>query len=588
MRLESIKNLKKIIEIIQRKENALAFSSLIILAFIIHHSAMNGFWRFDDGAHLKFVALYSPWQYFFIPSVMLEQSYAHITPYNVLFYEINLALFGMESRWYYAHQILILGATAFATYRLIRLWQDFIAALLAAILFLLGLPTLYVAQQLMTGHYSTGLLFSVISLYYFSLGIRQEKKKLIFGGALFYFLATLCKELYVPLVLLLPFIPVGDVKKRIKAALPFVVIAAFYMLWRYVVLGQLIGGYVATPVSLLDRFYQIASIPLLLLGWRPNLNKADYIMSHGSIHLLNILVILGLMVIANYRKRLNWIFIGTSFILIIIPLWPLAGHAINEANRYLFFVWWSCAVLIGVLSGSVKNMGRELLVKIASSISLCAILFFTQLSEFQQISLEISRYDTLSRTAVDMNNSTALIVPLRYGFILGARRAVDILRQQDDTQKSAKFILDKNSFCESVQKKFSILELNEECNCIKDVTHQWKMSLEKLLKYQAKSIPHVPLSVDMTFRDKWLQVDFGMYKDGIDFIFLGEEPIHFPKNFRIRWPGNKALHFRIARQSPDGSLAVSPILEFDMTKNAEFHWEGVSIVERVSCEFETK
>lgn len=193
MQLKSMRNLQIIIDTIGRKENFFAFIFLIALAFGIHHSALNGFWRFDDGDHLKFVAIYSPWQYFFQPSIVVQQS-AHITPYNALFYEINLALFGMNPKGYYAHQILILGGTAFATYRLMRLWQNPMTALLAAILFLLGLPTFHIAQQLMTGHYSTGLLFSVISLYFFTIGVKQEKYKWVLLGSVFYLLETLCKS----------------------------------------------------------------------------------------------------------------------------------------------------------------------------------------------------------------------------------------------------------------------------------------------------------------------------------------------------------------------------------------------------------
>lgn len=64
---------------------ALVAVLLAVICLGLHHSALSGGWRFDDGAHLYFAALYSPWQYFFVPEIMREQSWAHIIPWNAFF-----------------------------------------------------------------------------------------------------------------------------------------------------------------------------------------------------------------------------------------------------------------------------------------------------------------------------------------------------------------------------------------------------------------------------------------------------------------------------------------------------------------------
>lgn len=66
---------------------------LAVLCLGLHHNALSGGWRYDDGTHLYFAALYSPWQYFFVPEIMREQSWANFTPWNAFFYEIGLPFF---------------------------------------------------------------------------------------------------------------------------------------------------------------------------------------------------------------------------------------------------------------------------------------------------------------------------------------------------------------------------------------------------------------------------------------------------------------------------------------------------------------
>ena len=91
-----MKNKSKLIQLdLQNIANRVWFVPLFlaIVTLAIHHSALNGFFRHDDGWHLGFVACYAPWEYFFVPSVTREISYAFVTPWNPLTYDINLLRF---------------------------------------------------------------------------------------------------------------------------------------------------------------------------------------------------------------------------------------------------------------------------------------------------------------------------------------------------------------------------------------------------------------------------------------------------------------------------------------------------------------
>jgi len=572
--------------LVRRNEGVLACVFLGLLAFSIHKSALHGYWRFDDGMHLNFVAHYSPWQYFLQPSVMLLQSYANVTPYNALFYEINLGLFGMEPRWHYAHLIVILAATAFSTYRLMRLWQQPMAALLAAVLFLGGLPTLHVAQQLMTGHYATGLLFSVLSLHSFVLGVRQDRRGLVVLGAALYLLATICKEVYVPLLLALPMIPVGDLRARLKASLPYVVVAVLYTLWRYAVLGQLMGGYIATPVSPWEQLRQLLSIPLLLAGWLNDHDSSDSFLGRGGLYPIVGLVILVLIVVATYRKRLTWTLVGVSLPLILLPLLPLTGNpGVNEADRYLFLAWWACSVLLATLVGSLRNSGVEYVVKCACGVGFVALLFSAQMIEHQRITHRLAKEDTLYQTVLRMDSNTALMPPPNrdnYRKLLsGARQAAALLTK--GTKDPAKFAADKASLCEYTQQGNNILEFDEACGCVKDVTSQLGASLTKLLGDEMRAVSGVPLSAKLTFHDSKLLWELGPFDDGVYSVVFGSSPTKVPAHGGISWAGKEPLKFKMSHESSDGSLALSPDLEFDMTKQSEFSWKGNSIAEVFSC-----
>jgi len=572
--------------IAKRYEGVLVGVFLGLLAFAIHKSALHGFWRFDDGAHLKFVALYSPWQYFLQPSVMLLQSYANVTPYNALFYEINLALFGMEPRWHYAHLIVILAATAFATYRLMRLWQAPLAALLAAILFLGGLPTLHVAQQLMTGHYATGLLLSILSLHSFVLGVRQDRRGLVVLGAALYLVATTCKEVYVPLLLALPMIPVGDLRARLKASLPYVVVAVLYTLWRYAVLGQLMGGYIATPVGPWEQLRQMLSIPLLLVGWLNGLDATAYFLSRGALYPVAGLVILALIATASYRRRLNWVLIGAALPLILLPLLPLTGNpGINEADRYLFLAWWACSILLATLVGSLRDAGAEYVIQCACSAGLVALLLSVQMHEHRRITPRLAKEDMLYQTVLHMSSNTVLMPPPNrdnYKTLLaGARQAAALLGS--GPQDPARLAVDKVSLCEYTQQGKTILEFDEACGCTKDVTGQLGTSLTKLLGHEMHSVSGVPLSVKLAFRDSKLQWELGPFADGGYSVVLGSTPTKVPARGGISWAGKESLKFKMSHESPDGSVAVSPNLEFDMTKQSEFSWQGASVIEPLGC-----
>ena len=189
---------------------------LATVTLVMHHSALNGFWRFDDGWLLGFAACYAPWEYFFLPSITREISISFVTPWLPLTYDINLALFSLNPLGHYAHQLVSLWLAAYMSFLVLRLWVGLGWAVFGAILFLVGTPTVYIAQELMSGHYLEGLIFACFAIYGFVRAMRGDNRYWLALGVLGYALACTCKEIYVPFPVLLLALPEGNWKKRFR------------------------------------------------------------------------------------------------------------------------------------------------------------------------------------------------------------------------------------------------------------------------------------------------------------------------------------------------------------------------------------
>lgn len=245
----------------------IAVLSLIVLSFLLHHKALEGNWGFDDGEHLRFASSYSPWQYFFDPAVLIKQTYAHITPWNPFFYDIGLHFFGFSPTALYWMQLCVISASAVAIIILLKNWIGLFPAWIAAAFFLLGVPAQHAAHSIMLGHYTSGLLWSLLCMIFFQKALSGKFSFLFLALAAFsYSNAALCKELYVPLPLVLFFWPgLKGWRDRIYWLWPFIVLGSIYVVWRKFILGSAVGGYgqtlvgVSSQESFLNFFQMLGS-----------------------------------------------------------------------------------------------------------------------------------------------------------------------------------------------------------------------------------------------------------------------------------------------------------------------------------------
>ena len=316
--------------------------ALAALTLLLHHSALQGSWRYDDPMLLAFAAAFSPAQYFFTREGMLQLSYASTSPWAGLFFDSNLQLFGLAPRGHYAHLLVLLWATAAATALGLRRWLDAPAAWAAGALFLAMPPTGAIAQQLMTGHYAWGLLFSVLALWTFARAVQRDSLRWACAAAALYGLAGLCKELYVTLPAVLVLWPQGDWRRRFRCAAPVLVVAAGYAALRLAVLGG-VGGYAVLQA---DR----PALP----GWD---RLADMLQQMHTATLgagrWGVLALLAVAVLAalgwQQGRRPSPLLLAGAAVALLLPSLPAfgLGSGLGYGNdRIAFALGWAVAVFV--------------------------------------------------------------------------------------------------------------------------------------------------------------------------------------------------------------------------------------------------
>ncbi len=304
---------------------------LLCLIGALFYTLPSGYWRADDPAIL-FHAMHSKGlSAFYDPADWQKLSPSNLTPWLTFSFKLDLWAFGLSPKPFYLHSLFSLGLVGIAAYVLNRLWMPPVWSLLCVALFLIGAPTASVVELLMTRHYLEGLLLALLSVIAFVHAVRMHSMRWALAGALAYALAATAKEIYVPLVLVVLFIPpLNSLPSRLRLAAPYFAVATLYVLWRQYMLGAMVGGYADTKTifsmqSVTGMLAVLSHFPAFLIG--PNW------------HLPTLLASCALALSACKKPR------GIPVILCLclcvsLPLFPLiAFPGISAPDRYLFLFW---------------------------------------------------------------------------------------------------------------------------------------------------------------------------------------------------------------------------------------------------------
>lgn len=249
--------------------SALAVPQMLLLFFYLP-TLGNGF-SIDDPCHLVYVQDHGLWASFHDRANQI--SAMNFTPFYPLSFGLDYRWFGLDPTGYYAHHLLSFALLLGAVYLALILYLPPIGATFVLTAMGLATITVYLANTLMVRHYLEGLAWAALALVSYVLAARRGCWRWALAGAVLYLAAALNKELYVPLVGILPFLPEGNWRRRLRAWAPFALAAAGYIAWRGFMQNQeVVAGYSGAPLLSLPLVEYvrilIAKLPLIL-AWSP-------------------------------------------------------------------------------------------------------------------------------------------------------------------------------------------------------------------------------------------------------------------------------------------------------------------------------
>lgn len=571
-------------------QNAAAALLLALACAALLGTALLGGWRADDGPHLDFVTQYAPWQYFFVPEVMLQQSYAHITPWNALFYEIGLPFFRLQPEGHYVHLLAVLWLAALATFVLLRHWLAWAPALAGAVLFLAMPATGAVARLLMTGHYAYGLLFSVLALIAFARAARQGSLTWGLLAALAYALACLCKELYVPLVAVLLCWPEGSARARLRIAAPVLVVALAYAVWRLWLLKGA-GGYAETETVLNPH-----DVWLSLKYLRDRAVGPDWAgwVATGSALVLFVMGWTGRGVTASvclttHAQRWRWIlFFGAWITVLILPLGGLllSGRLENTSGRLLLFIGWVVAVALAFILPTAWQRKRS-----ATALMLASLVATLALGERQigkQIAL--SQDVRVQQNRLLVSGQPGAFITHQYlitGYMRSMARAVARLQGsiervivQDEEETVA---LGSKAGAEAWM-------YAPDCHCVRRLGLDYALLVADFTdrvalgsKRSATVKAHLSLEGARQKVLRWEIHDTSLQTSELSFYIHDSNQKFVPVKgsfvFGLDTTLNlkEVLLLRLSFKFPDGALVRSPLLSFPLDRPSEVYWSGADL-----------
>lgn len=331
----------------------------VAMSFLIYHDVLKLWWTFDDPYILELVIFQNPIDFFLRPDIYQRLSIASFTPLVIASYALNYHLFGFEPQWFYAYQILLLGLLATGIFLLVRRWHSLTVAVWAALFFLLSGPAALSGHVLMTRHYVEGACWSLLSVLLLLSASKSNGNSRYWLAGTAYLASCLCKEVYIPLVLVVPFLIEGSWRKKWQMSLPFLCALIVYVPWRFWMLGNF-GGYGQRWWNNWQDWHFIMEgwlgICMSFWSWQKN-DALACLMAGGYIAGL-IIVIITLFRARKINAVMVICMLGVGSLGPIVPVWSEIVATNLLGYRFLFHIALLMAISFGYLFSSTLRKVR--------------------------------------------------------------------------------------------------------------------------------------------------------------------------------------------------------------------------------------
>jgi hypothetical protein len=554
----------------------LAVCALAGLAGLLYSAILGLWWTNDDFFQMRYVLTHRPLDYTFRPAVWRELPFQMLTPLLFLSLHLDLGLFGLAPGGFYLHQLLALSLAAAAFYLLLRLWLPRLLSFAGGVLFLAGAPVAATAGPLMCRHYLEGAGLGLLSTWSLVCAVRVEGRTqgrawtlwqgVALVSALLYLLASLAKEVFVPLVLVLLVLPEGRWRERVRLALPHLAALAVYIGYRIYMLGMLFGGYgwVVTPRDL-PRL--AAALPGKMLSDL----AGNHPLGWAALAIFGAGALAGL---ALRRSALPVALVGAA--VAVLPVLPVSTHL---HLRYALVPWVAAVAAFVCGCGAMAAMAargcRSAWPVYAAVVAACCAAGIAGRSAWAASAGELERMSDENRFYLTMPPDALLRNPQGPGAAMGELRWFK--ENFWKLGKGARWSYDDLYLCQSaapspqVSRVLRVWSYDPATRRMAEVT----AAVPALCaRHTARLRAGAPLEATFRYQDRQLFWRLGPRAGGSYAFLLGEGTglLEVPPSGGHQTGGARSLSLRIRYESTDGWVTYSPELRLDFSATQAWRW----------------
>ena len=375
----------------------------LALFWAVNHGALGSWWIYDDPCLLRSAWRHGAFQHLWDPDVWRPLSGTLLMPWSLVSLGIDGSLFGLAPKGFYAHQLISFSMLLVVVHGFSRRFLSPAFAAVAVSLLVASPASFAVAQKLMNRHYLEGLIFAVGSLWLFCRSLRSASPghNTAVGVGL-YLLACAAKEVYVPLVVILPLIPIADLRRRVRRFWPWAVGTAAYVAWRIYMLGWL-NSFPTSAYGARDAAFE-PSTATMILG----------LQGVWPVVLVGATVVLAVGIVIRTNRRTLALVVGLVAV-VTLPLLPV-GPAL--APRHLLLPVLLAAFAVAAALQRLDG-GRPWLRPAGFLLVAVAMLALYRSPVHAHHAQTVERYRAEGEVVLSSDDQTVLLSRLSDGFYLG-------------------------------------------------------------------------------------------------------------------------------------------------------------------------
>jgi hypothetical protein len=535
---------------------------LAAAAGLLYHPVLRLWWTYDDFYHFRHLITGRPWWYLFDGSEFRRLESKVLTPLLFLSLDVDRRLFGLHSYPFYLHQLAAFTLCPVAIYGVLRIWLRRLWAAVGAWVFLIGPAIASLAPLLFVRHYIEVILLGSLAVMAWVGALRSTGKRawmLALLSAAFYFIASMAKEIAVPLIVLLPLLPEPDKdRKRLRFIVPHAAMLALYLIVRYEVLGTLTGGY--------GFKVDLGSLPALALAL-PGKIASECIGGRFSVAAVLILIAFVVGILALFfRRGLRALFLtAAALLLALLPVLPVSTQM---EPRYAVPAWIVLAMAFAAGCQALEDKKRW----IGAVLGLTACLSGLILNR-QDWNVRFARAERMSvedRFLFDMREGDVLRQPLLLTASLGELQWMK--EKVFHRPSGGRWFQDDLYLCLHREPLGRVWGYDQGVRRVVDITARIPAQRDQFCSSIRWDAPLRAIFQNSKGALRW---DLGPYQKGKYSFLMGDGTAVFEMPRRAAFQMQEHAPFlllRVRYESPEGWVTYSPEIRVPLVEGEGVNW----------------